>query len=343
LTLGPDDCNATIGYSINSHEGDWNNGEAAKFGWEVASPLEAIPLPQHQNGPWHEAAKSFLSVDAPNVELTVLKASEQPGRGFVARFAETSGKATEFTLHLAPPAMKRAFLCDIVENDQDPLTVTGESVKVKVRPFGFATVRFETSEAPTQALTLQASGVDDNSIRLTWTGPPAVAYNVFRSIDPQDPPTAQTLVARATGSTFTDRGLHHKTHYFYQVAPITAGNLQGATGAADAEPEGRNVTPPAEVDGLGVIRRDKNTLMVYWATNTEPDLARYQLYRGTTPEFSIAGRKPLAAIEPARYFLQLYIDAGLQPGHEYFYKVVAEDFSGNRQTKSPTASAVTPN
>ena len=342
LTLGPEDCNATIGYSINSHDGDWNSGAAAKFGWEVASPLEAIQLPRNQSGSWHEASRGFLSIDVPNVELTVLKPSEQSGRGFVARFAETSGKATEFSFQLAAPAVKRAFLCDLVENDKEPLTVTGDRVKVKIRPFGFATVRFETSEAPLQTLTLQASGVDDNSIRLTWTGSPAVAYNVFRSIDPQDPPTAQTLVARATGSTFIDHGLHHKTHYYYQVAPISAGNLQGAVAIADAETVGRSVTPPAEVDGFGVIRRDKNTLMVHWGTNTEPDVARYQLYRGTTSEFSIAGVKPLATIEPARYFLQLYIDTGLLPGHEYFYKVVAEDFSGNRQTKSPIASAVTP-
>jgi hypothetical protein len=126
------------------------------------------------------------------------------------------------------------------------------------------------------------------------------------------------------------------------VAPVAAGNLQGAIASADAETAGPNITPPSEVEGFGVIRRDKNTLMIYWETNPQPDVARYQLYRGSRPDFSIAGQKPLATIEPARYFLQLHIDSGLEPGHEYFYKVVAEDYSGNRQTKSPTASAVTP-
>jgi phosphodiesterase/alkaline phosphatase D-like protein len=91
------------------------------------------------------------------------------------------------------------------------------------------------------------------------------------------------------------------------------------------------------------VRRSPQKLMIYWRSNTEPDLARYYVYRGSTPDFAVAGQAPLAVIEPEReHFLQMYIDSGLKPGTRYFYKVLAEDFAGNRQSRSSTTSATTP-
>ncbi len=90
------------------------------------------------------------------------------------------------------------------------------------------------------------------------------------------------------------------------------------------------------------MRRSKDRLIVYWKTSPEPDVARYYLYRGEHANFSIAGQKPLAIVQPEKYFLQTYSDNGLQAGRTYFYKVTAEDWAGNRQILSPEASATTP-
>src|SRR6185369_4395284 len=112
------------------HAGDWNSGETTRFGWEIASPLEAIALNPGQKGLWKTATQTFLSVDAPNVQMTVLKNSEQPGRGQVVRLVETEGKGTTFTLDVSALRIERAFLCDLVENDREPLPASAGRVKI---------------------------------------------------------------------------------------------------------------------------------------------------------------------------------------------------------------------
>lgn len=343
LTLTPDDLNATFGYSLTSHDGDWNSGAATSFGWTTASPLESFALPGGQTGQWKDKARSFLDVSASNVQLVVLKSSAQPGRGVVARFVETEGKPAEFHVNLNGLNPARAFLCDLVENDLQPIVLSGSRVTLQIRPYGFATIRFEGKAEPAGEIKLTVKGDGDSSAILDWTGAHASAYNVYRSVDPKDPATAQTLIARVKGTHFVDRGLHLQTRYIYRVAPVSAFNQQGALSAAvEVQTTGPNLTPPEPVEELGVVRRSPHKLMVYWRSSPEPDVARYHVYRGDTAEFTTEGRKPLATLTPARYFLQLFSDESLAAGRTWYYKVLAEDWAGNRQTVSPVASATTP-
>jgi alpha-mannosidase len=342
LTLNGDDCNATLGYSMTSHNGDWDSGATTRFAWSAATPMIVFPVATNHHGALSGASRGFLSADASNVQLTVMKNTEQPGRGWVVRFVETQGKATEFTLDAAALHVERAHECDLVENDLQALKVNVGKVRVSIRAFGMATVKLERGSAPGEVSGLAAKSMGDEAVALTWnatTG--AAAYNVYRSDDPDAPPTAQDLIGRITSTSFTDHGLHIKTSYFYRVAAVSESNLQGPVSArVDAIPDGPNVTTPVPVSELGVIRRATDRLMVYWRSNSEPDVARYRVYRGETPDFSL--KEPVVTIEPAPYFLQLFLDQGLQPGKTYYYKVLAEDWAGNRQKISPVASATTP-
>jgi len=344
LTLSPNDANTTIGYSITSHDGDWNSGEVTRFGWETATPLESVPLERNTTARWKASTQGFLSVSAPNVQLTVLKPSEQPGRGYVLRFAETDGKPIAFDVDLSKLGAQRAFLCDLVENDLSEVAVTGGKVRLRIRPHGFLTVRFETTAAKAAtAPVVNAKAERDDAIRLNWDGPHKGTWNVYRSVDPQDPAVADTLVARVTTPTYLDEGLHHKTRYYYRVAAVALSNQQGDLSTrVDAETNGPNTAAPAVVQEFGVVRRAVDRLMVYWRTNTEPDLARYYLYRGEQPNFAIEGQEPVAVLAPIRRFLQMYQDSGLEAGKTYYYKVFAEDWAGNLQSVSPVASATTP-
>ena len=65
----------------------------------------------------------------------------------------------------------------------------------------------------------------------------------------------------------------------------------------------------------------------------EPDVARYLIYRSRTKDVPLSG-KPVGEVKPTGYFLQLFRDTGLQPGQTYYYKVLPEDWSGNRQQQS---------
>ena len=345
LTLHPDDCNATLTYSLTHHDGAWNAGPAARHGWEAGSPLLAVPATGGPAARWQEKQRSFVSADAANVQLTVLKASGVAGRGWIARFVETAGRATEFEVDASALGTERALLCDLVEEDGAPLAVRNGKVRVAIKPYGFATVRLLAGEAPGAVGPLSARDVTDSTVQLSWPGAANrdAVYNVYRSDDPEAPPTAYTLVARVRGNAFADRGLHIATEYYYRVAAVSPANLQGTvSGPVVVRTAAKNTTAPHPIHEAGIVRRAPDTLFVYWRKNSEPDVARYRVFRGRTPEFSIEGREPDAVVEANAYFLQVFHDTGLQPDTTYYYRIQPVDWSDNVQTVSPLLSATTP-
>ena len=345
FTLCADDMNNRFAYSFTSHAGDWDAGATTRFGWSVASPLELRWLPANQAGPLPADTASFASVDAPNVQLTVLKQTEQPGRGWIARLVETEGKAATVTLDLSRFPIDAASLCDLVENDRSPLEVNDGKVKVPLTPFAFATVRvFAQKAAPPPVASVVAEPASDSVIRLHWAAASgAIAYDIYRSVDPAAPPTAHTYIARVTTPAFADRGLFLGTTYYYHVAAVAVGNAQGAVSPqVSGRTTTQNTTPPAPVVDFDIVRETKNRLMVCWSKSPEPDTARYFVYRSERPEFDHTALEPIAVVKPSGYYLDHYVDDTLQPGRTYYYQVYPEDWAGNRQTHSATASATTP-
>ncbi len=345
IELGPNEWNTTLGYSFTSHPGDWNQGAVTQFGWSVASPAEARLLPPGQKGNLPETAKSFLSADASNVQLATLKPSSQPGRGWVARLVETEGKKGEITVDLSTFSAEKAFLCDLVENDGQPLPVVNGKVKVPVEPFSFTTVRFA---GPAKALSaiesLQAKPVSDSVVELNWKAVPgAAAYQVYRSEDPDAPPTAYSAINRTVTPEFIDNDLKIDTRYYYHVAPLSAFNQQGPVSQRkEARTDRKNTTPPRPVEDLGVVRYPSAELKLYWLKSQDPDVARYDVYRSLNPGVEASEENFLATVEPTKFFLQTYGDTGLKAETTYYYRVFAEDWAGNRQSVSPETSATTP-
>jgi hypothetical protein len=343
ITLGPDDCNASFHYSLTSHEGDWNSGAAVAHGWQTASPLLVVPVTGGASAPWTGHQRSFLTVSVPNVELSVLKASAVAGQGWVARFVETAGRATEFEVDASALGVNEAALCNLVEDDSGPLAVRNGRLRVSIPAFGFATVRLVAGRAPGAVGKVTASDITDSALRLTWSGPAGAAYNVYRSDDPDAPATVYSLIARTAAPEFADRGLNLSTKYYYRVAAVNAANLQGPLSEKFAvETSAVNRTAPSPVHEFGVVRRSPDTLFVYWRKNPESDVARYRIFRGETPDFSLEGREPVALHEADKYFLQIFRDTGLEPGRTYYYRVQPVDWAANVQPDSPLASATTP-
>lgn len=343
-TLCPDDMNARVAYSFTSHAGDWNSGAASALGWSIASPLEVKVLPTGQRGPLPAQKASFLAVDAPNVQVTVLKESAQPGRGWIVRLVETAGVATNASLAVARFPVTSATLCDLVENDRQPLVLRDGRIALSLPAFGVATVRLhaKTAPAPVGAVEIVARG--DDRIQLRW---PAVAdaasYHIFRSVDPNDPPTGQTLVGRTTQTEFTDLGLNLDTTYSYRVAAVATGNTQGAPSERiEARTSAKNLSPPSPVPELGIVRQSADRLMVCWRKAPESDVARYFVFRSERPDTPLSQLQPIAEVKPGGFYLEHYMDRGLAPGTAYYYRVVAEDWASHRQTSSPSATGTTP-
>ena len=123
----------------------------------------------------------------------------------------------------------------------------------------------------------------------TNTEPDLAHYNVYRGTSPgfavntaTDTPLAQPIANSYSDTT----GLTESTTYYYKVASVdNAGNIgilsdeaSGATGDS---------TAPAKVLGLTVTPISASRLDLAWTTNTEPDLAHYNVYRGTSPGFAV--------------------------------------------------------
>ena len=343
LTLEPADCNATLHYSFTSHAGGWNRDTAARFGWEVASPLEAAVITGPQTGPLPRGHASFVAVSAPNVQLITLKDSEQPGRGWILRLVETEGRDTDINIEFANLSLSGARECDLVENDRRPIPLEGGRLRLHIGKYAYSTIRLiGRGEAPAAPQMASAHADADSEISLTWPAVPgAAAYNIYRSDDPMDPPTAYTLVRRVTPNRMVDTSLNPDTTYYYYIAAVNRVNLQSSVSPqVSARTTVSHRTPPAPVTDLGIVRRSKDTLIVYWHKAVEPDVAHYLVYRSTTGEFP-GSTKPVAIVNATNYFLQVYRDTDLQPGRTYYYKILAEDWAGNRQVRSPVAKSTT--
>jgi len=344
LTLDPEDLNATFSYSLTSYSGAWNSGAASNHGWDTASPLLVIPATGGSDSRWKEKQDSLLKVDKANVQLTVLKASGQAGRGLVARFIETAGLPTEFELDASALGIVSSTGTNLVEDDVGSLPVRAGKISVRIPAFGFATVRLLGDAAPSEVVNPVVGAITDSSVRISWDPVPgAEAYNIYRSDDPGSPATVYSMVGRVGGNEFTDQNLNLATNYYYRVAAVTAANREGPQSEQiTALTSSANETAPSPVYEMGIVRRSHDTLIVYWRKNPEPDVARYRIYRGETEDFSISDHAPLAVVEASHYFLQIYRDQGLAPGRTYYYKVQPVDWADNVQSQATVAGSTTP-
>ena len=123
----------------------------SRLGWEETTPFETNEIkPQdkvkdkagnHQS-PLDSSAESFLSIDQPNVVLLTWKRAEDD-RGTIMRFVEVGGRSS--TVNVASPILKfqSGWLCDAMEKDKAPLSVSSHGFNFIVKPFQIVTVRLE--------------------------------------------------------------------------------------------------------------------------------------------------------------------------------------------------------
>jgi hypothetical protein len=116
---------------------------SARFGEEVASPLQAVVVKANPHGLLPAAPTSLLSVAEPNVFILGTKLPDQ-GTGLIVRLWEVAGQQTDAHLRLAPAlGGKRAEACNLVEDPAGPLEIRDGVVTVPLRGRGLATVRIQ--------------------------------------------------------------------------------------------------------------------------------------------------------------------------------------------------------
>ncbi|MBM3881019.1 MAG: hypothetical protein FJ387_15075 [Verrucomicrobia bacterium] len=139
-------------YSIASGAG-LTQEQLARFDADIRSPVFAYPFVSSFSAavakagrPLPAAGGAFLKLDAPHLQMVVLKEAED-GDGFILRFREVAGRRGEVTFECPTLTLTEAHLCNGVEVNQRLLPSTPHTVKVPYQPQRFTTIRLKAQGA----------------------------------------------------------------------------------------------------------------------------------------------------------------------------------------------------
>ena len=185
--------------------------------------------------------------------------------------------------------------------------------------------------APGAPGTLTATGALGR-VNLSWgaaTDNIAVTgYNVYRGTTPGFTPAVANRIAQPTGTTYADT-VAAGTYYYRVTAQDAAGNVGAASNeasgvaAADQPP-----SAPGTVSATGSLGR---VTLAWSAATDDVGVARYDVFRGTTPGFT-----PAVANRVAQPTTPGYVD-NVAAG-TYYYRVIAVDTTGQSGPASNEAS-----
>ena len=182
--------------------------------------------------------------------------------------------------------------------------------------------------APSKVLGLTVTPISGSQIDLGWTTnpePDVAHYNVYRGTTAGFAvnTATDTPLAQPTGNSYSDTtGLTESTTYYYKVAAVDTSSNIGILSDEGLGTTGDS-TAPSKVLGLTVTPISGSQIDLGWTTNPEPDVAHYNVYRGTTDGFAVNTATDTPLAQPTG---NSYSDTtGLTESTTYYYKVAAVD------------------
>ncbi len=177
-------------------------------------------------------------------------------------------------------------------------------------------------------------------IDLSWSCNPDDAllsgYALYRATNAGGP---FVLLRNAKNLQYTDAAVNDSTTYFYYINAISS-NLTPSLPSITVSATPGDATPPAAPGGLSAHGGGiSNQITLSWNSNTEPDLAGYNIYRSTNSADSSPPRLNAALFRPPAGDSVCYDDLSLENGSRYYYWVSAQDTGGNESALSQCASA----
>ena len=128
----------TFTYSLLPHTGDWRTGHTVQQAYALNQPLQAVALPA-QSGSL-PAKWSLVHTDAENLMIDTVKRAEDSADVLI-RLYDAYDRRTPAAHVTCGFAVRRAVLCDLMENEVAELPVSGSTVTVPVGNFEIVTLR----------------------------------------------------------------------------------------------------------------------------------------------------------------------------------------------------------
>ncbi|RED47500.1 glycoside hydrolase family 38 N-terminal domain-containing protein [Seonamhaeicola aphaedonensis] len=352
-------------FSINSHKGNWQEGNAPTFGWESSHPLvsQYIQKNKEANLP---SERTFLTTDKDNVVCTTLKKAEANGDGFIVRFFEMEGKTTKVkaTFNLNQNISK-AYILNLIEKDKTEINVTNNEVEFEINGHGVKTLRLlNDSNLSHLSLMVNAEALSNEEVKISWQPKGNIDnlshYNVFRSLEASCEPNALNFIGTSETNVYIDKTelnyggwgdnrVEPNTTYYYRVQPIDKANNRGNTpGVVTCKTPDSDAMDSKPNKVLGVYNvhvsplAQEDYINLWFYTNLEKDVDKYRIHRSEEPNFvpnrenlihelipskdSITFHKTYSTAELNR---QMYADKTVKVNKPYYYKVAAVDNNNN--------------
>ncbi|MBM3499128.1 MAG: hypothetical protein FJX74_10710, partial [Armatimonadetes bacterium] len=115
------------------------DAEAARFGWQASMSAQYRAIHQAQDGPLPSTPTSLCRVAPESVAITAIKPPEV-GSGLVIRLFSYEEKPVTAKLRLGLPGLRKATLCNLVEEPIEALPIRDGELEVRVRPMRPTTV-----------------------------------------------------------------------------------------------------------------------------------------------------------------------------------------------------------
>jgi hypothetical protein len=350
--------------------------ESEKFGWEIHNPLLVREIKAGQKGDLPAKTFSFIQTDKENVICSTFKPAEENGDGYILRLTEISGKNTTVTVSLPIfDKIQRVEITDLVENDQNRTVdiQNNNSFEVSLTGFGVLTLRLIASLDKPEVPTLKAEAISDMRIRLAFEERSFTENNtikIYRDTVPDFTPSLLTYIGDTDQPQFDDvpvlnygnwidNVLYPYTPYYYKaVAYNRWNNRSDASVAVSATTLASEKTndQPLPVSGLKAILvsdvSKDNYLNIHWRSNCEPDIVAYEIYRGTTADFSTNKSSLIGTVDVTQkgngsvyalkeYDHQMFPDKEVLPAKTYYYKVCAVDAVGQKSVFTEVTAGTT--
>ena len=194
-----------------------------------------------------------------------------------------------------------------------------------------------TVDPPQAPRALSVERIGDGEVWLNWQaadGEDEVLYVVYRSVG--------NVAAVAIDSTFEtrykDQGLRYELEYTYRVTAINGGGESNPSNAVSGQPL-NSLTPQRPTSVRAVAHHlevlGQLDIALDWADNAETDLAGYRVYRSTEQGFTPTLEHLLMQVSGPGF-----IDAEIEVGTVYYYRITAIDLGGKESNASEEVSDV---
>lgn len=350
-------------FAIRSHSGNWVEGKAYKFAWETSHPLVPSFASINKNGIL-PSKYSFIDIDCDNVICTSFKPAEFNGVGYIARFFELSGKKTNVTVKFnCLDDIKEAYYTDLLEVNKSRIKPYKKELAFDILPHGITTLRVQGKDYKREVRNLNASAISDAHISLKWDFDKfdnLSHFAIYRSNSSDCPATPFNYIGYTKDLKYDDipclnyagwnsSFLQPDRTYYYRIVPVNRYNMPGTESeviACKTLTKQEKDERPSKVQGLYAVHvsplAPENYINLFFYTNIESDIDRYEIFRGNTIDFTPSAKNLIGSIKPQEMTLnykgvfkhselecQMFSDKSAEVNKDYYYCVRAVDFSGN--------------